>query len=347
MPLLLSDRAVLASPLPLVTAREARLCGIRLDPAGHVRVRSGIYVPRRAYLALRPWQRYAVRVHAFARAHPDAVLCLESAAVVHGLPSFGEARDIHVYDPARTRSRRFGDVCVHTSADGRAVERHGAILVTALPDTVIDLLRVVPPAQALAIVDASISPAQGGGSTLTQLQDLGSAQCNGRGSARLSWAWSRADPRAESPAESLSRAVIEWRGYEEPELQRTFHYEGALDRVDFHFRSARAIGEADGWGKYQLDEPEKAAERLRGEKRREDRLRRHGHPFARWELGDVWRVTPLERALNAAQVSVVAARQNAMLATLRHRPREVSSSREKPRLSAEEPRLSAEKPDRA
>ena len=324
MPLLLSDRAVLASPVPLVTRAEARARGIAVDAPAYTRIRSGVHAPTGPYSALPPWDRYAARVHAFARTHPDAVLCLESAAVAHGLPRFGEARDIHVFAPGRTRSRRFGDVCVHTSEDPRALDRRGSLLVTSLLDTTTDLARVLPPAQALAVVDAAISAAQGGTLQLAALRAHAAAQASSRGSAQLRRLWEQADGRAESPAESVSRAVIAWCGYEEPELQHEFHYDGVDDRVDFLFPSVGAVGEADGWGKYDLADPERAATHLRDEKRREDRLRRHQHPFARWELADAWRIRPLCHALDAAGVPRVRPREAAMLATLQRHPREVA-----------------------
>lgn len=327
MPLLLADRAVLASPAPLVTRGEARARGITLDTPAHTRIRPGVYAPAAPFAELPAWDRYAARVHAFARTHPDAVLCLESAAVAHGLPRFGEARDIHVFEPGRAHSRRYGDVCVHTSRDPRSVERRGALWVTSLLDTAVDLARVLPPAQALAVVDAAISPRQGGALGSTALRTHAAAQVAGRGSAQLRWLWGRVDPRAESPAESVSRAVISWCGYEDPDLQQEFHYEGVLDRVDFLFRSVGAVGEADGWGKYDLTDPGKATEHLRDEKRREDRVRRHHHPFARWELADAWKVDPLCRALDAAGVPLVRPRESAMLATLQRRPRELTRHR--------------------
>lgn len=318
----LTDRAVLAAPVPLITTDEARMLGVDVHGSAYLRIRRGVHVERATYLALKPWERYAVRVHAFVRKHPAAVLCLESAAVVHGLPLFGEARDIHVYDPGLATSQRFGDVCVHTSVDPREVVQLHGILVTSLLDTVADLARVLPPARGLAVVDSAISPAQGGSLLVSDLQWRAAAQRNPRGRARQRWLWARADPRSESPAESVSRAVIEWCGFETPELQQEFHYDGHTDRADFLFPSNRAIGEADGWGKYQLEDPARARALLADEKRREDRLRRHGHPFSRWELSDAWKVTPLRRALVAAGVPRRHPEQPGMLATLAHRSRE-------------------------
>lgn len=145
MPLLLSSRAVTRSPIPLLTSAEGAARGIRLPGAGYARVRHGVYADAAAFAALAPWQRYATRVHAFARAHPGAILCLESAAVPHGIPLFGECRDIHVYDPGRAASRRFGDVCVHTSEDARDVMEVDGLFLTSVEDTVADLIRCFPP----------------------------------------------------------------------------------------------------------------------------------------------------------------------------------------------------------
>lgn len=311
----------LLSPAPLVTIEEARALGTRVHSPAYRRVRPGIYIEGRVWESLAGWQRYQVRVQAFTRAHPDAILCLESAAVVHDLPLFGHPRDIHVYDPDRAASRRFGDVAVHTSADGRAVQLVAGIAVTDVADTVVDLARILPPAHALAVADAAVSPAQGGSLDVDELRGRASTQCTRRGRARLELLWPMIDSRSESPGESISRAVILWSGLEAPELQREFRYEGALDRVDFFFASVGVIGESDGWGKYGLDDPAGAQQRLREEKRREDRLRRHGHAFARWDYADAVRVEPLRLALLRAGVPAVRRPRPALLATLRRNPR--------------------------
>ncbi|MEJ1923360.1 hypothetical protein KHB019_002656 [Microbacterium sp. KHB019] len=327
MPLLLADRAVLASPSALLTPADCRMLGIPLSPQRLHRVRKGTYVDREQYENLPSWAKYAVRVHAFALSHPDAILAFESASVVHGLPRFGETRDIHLFDPDRTRSRRFGDVVVHTSNDPREFDRVHGLLTTGILDTVVDLARALPPARALAVMDAAISTVQGGPLSLDDIRIRAGEQENRRGRARLAWLLAHADGAAESPSESVSRAVIEWCGFETPELQKEFRYEGSLDRGDFYFPTSRTIGEADGWQKYQLDDPEQAAQSLTDEKRREDRLRRHGHSVARWEFADAWKVDPLARALDASGVRRVSHPQQAMLATLRRDPREQPPTR--------------------
>ena len=297
------------------------MLGVSLRTGTWLRLRKGVYVDRLDFEALPPWQRHAVRVHAFVRRHPGVVLCLESAAVFHGIPQFGETKDIHVYDPDRLTSTRHGDVVIHTSRDPRGLVEVAGVMVTSLGDTVADLARVVPPAHALAMADAAISPTQGGMLRLDDLRASLIRQQNQRGRARLRWVCEHADARSESVAESVSRAVIRWTGFEVPELQQKFFYDGHKDRVDFFFPSLGVLGTSDGWGKYALDDLEQAARHLRDEKRREDRLRRHGHPFARWEQRDAWQVDPMCRALVAAGVPRVAAQAPLMLATLRSNPR--------------------------
>lgn len=316
MPHTLADRAVTTSPLPLLRSRDARVLGIRVPGPGYLRVRPGVYVDEDRWNALAPWQRYQVRVHAFLLTCPDAIVCLESAAVVLGLPLFGHPRDIHVYDPARGASRRYGDVSVHTSADPREVVETGGIRVTSLLDTALDLARVLPPEQGIAVTAAAVSPAQGGTSTLTALRERARDQQSRRGTAILPQVFALSDDRLESPHEAVSYAVIVWSGFEWPEPQVEYRYEGQRDRCDFTFPSVRGSGQADGWGKYDLGNPVAAADALRREKRREDRLRRYGHRIARWEPSDAFRVEPVCRALKLMEVPLRRAPRTALLATV-------------------------------
>lgn len=327
----LADRAFVTSPVPLIVSAEMRMLGMRATNARLRRVRSGVHARRNLYDELRPWQRYAARVHAFARTHPDAVLCLESAAVLHGLPQFGETALIHVLADAGEKSRRFGDVAVHSSADPRGVTSIAGIHCTDILHTAVDLTRALSPAKGLAVADGAMSPFQGGDVQRSTAEQVLDGQVSSRGRARARWAWANADERSESPGESVSRAVIGWCGFETPQLQAEFSYEGSHDRADFFFPSSRAIGEADGWAKYDLDDPDAAAQRLADEKRREDRLRRNGHPIARWNLGDAWKVDPLRSALLAADVPLVRPPQQGMLASLKRSAREVPLRRPAPR----------------
>lgn len=310
-----------APPLPLFTTADAATAHLRLGSAHHVRLRRGVWAEAAPYRQLPGWRRYEARVAAFTLRHPDAVLCAESAAVLHGLPLIGECRDIHVYDPEARTTRRFGDILVHTSLAPREVCVRSGVAVTSLDETVTELLRELPLAHALAVADAAASRTRVDATDVTRLRDAAAQQSMRRGVRRVRWVLERVDPSAESAVESISRAVIDVAGFESPDTQVEYVTEGHRDRVDFGFAASGVIGEADGWAKYALGDPATAAVRLRDEKRREDRLRRAGFTVARWEWRDAIGVTPLCRILDAAGTHRVRPPQHALLATLTRNPR--------------------------
>jgi len=310
------------SPVALFLARDMVGAQRRVSRnPDFVRVRPGVYAAHEAWRALKPWERYATRVHAFAQVSPGTVFSHESAAVAHGLPIFGEPRDIHVFDPDRTTSRRFGDVAVHASRTDRAIEACGTLLVTDIAHTAVDLGRVLPPAFGLAVIDRA---AQSCG--IERLAQLAAAQRAARGRAMLRWLHAHADPRSESAGESVSRAVISWLGFAAPDLQLEVRCEGFRYRVDFAWEGGRIIGESDGYGKYLTGDPELTKARLVAEKVREDRLRRSGAAVARWDWSAVMRGTPLGERLHRAGVRQPRRPQHAMLATLGAHPRSFASA---------------------
>jgi hypothetical protein len=319
------------SPTPVHTARDARAIGQRLhdDPA-FARIRSGAYVGRDAWEELAPWDRYLVRVHAFASQHPDAVFGFESAAALSGMPLFGEPRDIHVFDDRRSRSRRFGDVCVHTSQQTREIVKLDGLRLTAPAETIADLVRVLPPAFGLALADAVVAPRQLALASPEEVRAVTGRRIDPRGRERARWVLHELDPRAESVGESVSRAVMLWLGFARPVLQQVFHFEGVEDRTDFWWPDVRAVGESDGYSKYAAGTADATVERMVREKRREDRLRRHVHGFARWDMAGAQRVSPLRSALLQAGVPLVARPQSAFLSTLRSHPRSRHPINEKP-----------------
>ena len=98
------------------------------------RVRRGVYVDAAAYATLAPWERYLLRVHAVLHTWTDPLFCLESAAILHRLPTFGEPRDIHLLS-TDGRSWRRGDVIVHSASDGRDVHSVEGVHMTGVADT--------------------------------------------------------------------------------------------------------------------------------------------------------------------------------------------------------------------
>ena len=330
----LLGQALAAAPVELFRARDSAFGGPDVrDRRRYVRVRPGVYAFRDAWEALAPWERYLARVHAYAVISPQVVFAYESAAALLGLPIFGEPRDIHVFSAERRASRRFSDVCVHTSADAREVIDVGGLRVTSVAATAVDLMRVLPPLYGLAVGDAAVSLVQGGTTDALELGTLAASQRTWRGIARLRLLLPAVDERAESPGESVSRGVMLWAGFETPELQRVFRSEGHEDRVDFAWPSVRAIGESDGYGKYVTETAEEAVRRVIEEKKREERLRRQCAAFDRWDMETAEAVGPLVERLERLGVPRVGPAIPVLLSA--KNPRSLSrgplSTSEKPR----------------
>jgi hypothetical protein len=307
-------------PAKILLTRERPSDIARLDRERSLhRLRPGAYVRAQEWEQLKPWDRYRLRVEAVARIWESPLFCMESAAVLQGIPTFGEPREIHLLSHDG-RSWREGDVVVHGSRDARDVTMIDGIAVTSIAETATDLCRVLPPAFALAVADATVRVLEPAGVSL-DVSARGRSQANRRGRRQLDWVQARVTPLAESPGESVSRAVIEWLGYEEPQLQQEFDYEGEHDRSDFYWRRARVIGESDGYGKYDADTREAMQAHFVREKKREDRLRRYESGFARWDWSDTIRHARLDKKLAAAGLTRARPRQDEMLASLIAIPR--------------------------
>jgi len=312
------------SPIPFVLARQRLSQQAPQHDTALVRIHPGVYAARDGWLELKPWDRYRARVHAVQLTWRDPVFCLESAASLLGLPVFGEPHHVHVLARGSKTITR-GRITAHAFQDRRDLISDAGLSATSAADTVLDLGRVLPPAFGLAVADAALHDGRLGDSVV-QLQRHAIAQAARRGQRQLDWILSSADASSESVHESVSRAVIGWLGYQRPELQTWFHYEGAHDRADFYWRNARVIGEADGFGKYDAADAGGSKSRLIAEKLREDRLRRHERGFVRWEWGDALHPHRLDAKLRAGGLVPVHAPNAALLATLADNPRSDAAS---------------------
>jgi hypothetical protein len=318
--------AFVPSPIVLRSVRSDSF-GKPLNRVGSLtRIHPGVYAPKARWAALRPWDRYLARVHATRLTRPDAVFCFESAAVLHGLPIFGEPRHVHILSEwSESHSTRSGDVVFHKFHDQREHAISAAGVAVGIADTVLDLGRILPPAFALAVADAALRRADDS-VTASALLERARSQRWRRGIRQLEWVLENTDPLAESAAESVGRATIGWLGYAQPELQVEFSYEGAHDRVDFYWRRQRVIGESDGYGKYRTGDIATSEARLVSEKLREDRLRRHEQGFVRWDFADALRPERLDGKLRAGGLQPVRPQDARMLATLRSNPRSLRTA---------------------
>lgn len=285
------------SPIPLLRTSSIAHAERDVQRGMLIRVRRGVVASAHLWRALAPWERYAARVHAVTMTHPGVVLCLESAAVLLGLPVIGEPRDVHVLDTPAATARLSGGIRRHTTTGDRTITDLGGILAASALDTAIDVARSRHPAVGLATIDAVLrahrwlSP--------EALVAHNEARPSSRGRRHARWALHRGDADAETVLESISRATIEWLGYAPPTLQREFFIDGFVDRTDMWWPAERVIGEADGEIKYDgsLQDPASA---FRREKSRDARLRTVSSGIAHWSWADVAGIAPLRSALRHA-----------------------------------------------
>jgi hypothetical protein len=229
---------------------------------------------------------------------PQTYFSHTSAAVLHGLPLLaGRRTDTVVIRAGGGHGNINRTLHARRAPLGPAeVEVVGGLPVTSLARTVADLVRELPFAEAVMIADVGLRRGLDRG----RLLEL---TASGRGCRMAARALVFADPRSESPGESLSRVRIAEGGLPAPVLQQEFH--GALGqflgRGDFWWADYGLIGEFDGAGKYGtlLEPGATAAQAILAEKRREQALQDAGFTIVRWMWSDLWRPGLIDRIRSA------------------------------------------------
>jgi hypothetical protein len=239
-----------------------------------VRVRRGLYARAKAD----PGASAAVRAAA-SRLH--AVASHATAAAVWGIPTLGRADSrIHLTRPRRKQGtlRDYPDVVLHhASLSADDVTIHNDVALTTPARTVFDLARGRSFRAAVVAADAALRL------RVCTRDDLRAVleRCRGwPGSRQARRVFAFADPRAESPLESISRVAFYDYGLPAPILQAVI---GGYERADFLWPDYRVIGEADGMAKYT--DPDV----LRREKIREEDFARMGFTVFRWIWRDAYR----------------------------------------------------------
>lgn len=250
--------------------------------SGLVRVRRGVYADTVAWANCAAWERYRARIEAFRLTYPTAILSHESAACALELPTFGDPVRIHVAHMPGHQVPFADDVTVHRSEFPRQIVQTDLGLTVSPIQTAIDLARTQCRALSLAVWDATLRV----GVALEELIEEWRVQPSRRNVRALEWLSERATALAESPGESISRALAEFFGYPKPELQVELVTEEGVARADLYWRQIGLVGEFDGYGKYELAS-DSVWKSLRREKRREDALRRAGYSVVRWEHRDL------------------------------------------------------------
>lgn len=210
----------------------------------------------------------------------DAAASHTTAATLWGIPTLGK-RDprIHVTRPRRKQGtlRDYDGVVLHHA--GLAPEDttvHHGVRLTTPARTVLDIARSESFRSAVVAADAALRCCCTKDELLAA---LGRCRC-WPGTRQASRVIAFADPRAESPLESISRVAFDEYGLPAPILQAII---GGYERADFLWPDYRVIGEADGLGKYTSPDV------LRAEKIREENLSQMRFTVFRWTWRDAYR----------------------------------------------------------
>jgi len=253
--------------------------------------------------------RHAAMAASAASALPGTVVALESAALVHGLPLLSAPRCVELVAPVGGWTGIRGGVRLHglslvedeamalPAREDPPLVNDERVRVTTPSRTWFDVARTRPLADALAVGDAVLRDRL---CSREQLEVVATRAANFRGCRRVARALPLLSPLRESPLESVSFAeFVDW-GIPLPEMQVTIlDEEGFVGRVDFLWRDALVIGEADGAGKYENRGV------LLAERQREQRLRDLGYIVVRWTwdelMNEPWKVRlRIQRALRSA-----------------------------------------------
>jgi len=219
----------------------------------------------------------------------DACLSHTSAALLHGLPWWGDTLSrVHVTRSRSGGGRRDPLVHVHPALlePGDRVELEG-MAATSLARTTADCLRLLPYRRGVALGDAALRL----GLRRDELDEQLHRAARRVGVSKARRAAAFLDGRAESVGESYSRVVLHELRIPPPDLQVEVHDEAGelMGRCDFGWVRFRTLGEFDGRVKYGrlLREGEQAGDAVFREKVREDALRNLGNEVVRWVDADL------------------------------------------------------------
>jgi hypothetical protein len=304
------------SPRPpgLVTTRELRRLGDdgqswrrRVANGTAIQVKRGAFCSKDDWDGLYPSERHLLIVYAVADSHPTAIFTGMSAAALYGLPMLGSwPIRAQLALPAMTggRSSTVAEVSSHPILPGDVID-FAPLKIAAPIRAMTDLASTTPFAFAVQIVDRALRTGLVAEQSLREFRPTRT-----RGSRSIERAFAFATGLADSPGESMSRALIHELGFPEPQLQ-TIHNRGGggFYRTDFEWPEYRVIGEYDGVGKYLKSDQlgsKTPGEAVYAEKRREDELRRtSGSTVARWGTPELRAPAILRRILLDAGLPIM------------------------------------------
>jgi Protein of unknown function (DUF559) len=214
----------------------------------HLRHRDIARLSRDTYLPLAAATHLESRLLAILRTAPDGAVVSHSTAAALwqiGIPMQPPDGPAHLTVPPGSRARNRRDRRLHRGllAPGD-VERRWALPVTSPARTWRDLAGVLPPAALLAVTDQLLDVL----CTPTDLAQALAARPGGRGAHRARRVLAVADPRVDSPMESVLRWLLHCAGLPAPVLQHPVHDLAGrfIGRADMAWPDRKVLVEFDG-----------------------------------------------------------------------------------------------------
>jgi very-short-patch-repair endonuclease len=260
-----------------------------LDSGRLVRLRYGCYLRASVWAAQSARVRSLQLIYAHAhgtrtRSSGGFAYSHTSAARLHRLFLWNVDDTIHVLQRVKPSNARHGrDVRCHTRpfSDSEITEVRG-LRMTSLERTVADCAMMLSYRQALVVLDHALRL----GADRSLLQEMADSLDGRRGVRTFRRALATADPRSESPGETLTREMILRLKIRPPELQVEVMSRIGRHRLDFAWKEEKVALEFDGRIKYFDFKP--TDEVLFEERRREKALTEEGWLFIRFEWKDLF-----------------------------------------------------------
>lgn len=263
------------------TGARRRALGRAVEEGWCVSPGSGMFAPTALWNALRRDSRHLALARGLQRLHPDWVFCGPTAGVALGLSvSWTTIEKVHVATTRGAYRRESSTAEFHPIRERRLkVVEAGGLRVTSLERTVLDCLRWMGFAHAMAVADSALRMSGPDGEKFVQrVLSLGRGL---HGLKRVEDVLLCADPRAESGGESIARARMCQLGFSCPELQvevPPVTRDSGEYRVDFLWKRSDGrviVGELDGAEKRtnpQMTEGRTVEQTLMDERLRESRI---------------------------------------------------------------------------
>ncbi|MDR6506196.1 type IV toxin-antitoxin system AbiEi family antitoxin domain-containing protein [Arthrobacter oryzae] len=262
----------------------------RLTRSGDlVRARRGCYVRGSWWNGLKPGIRSRYLIHT----HAHGTLTTSAGGFVYSHTSGARLRRLHLWkadgrihltqQTCPSRISHGSDVVAHTRALGPDdISFVDGLPCTSLERTVVDCCLMFNLRQSLILVDHACRM----GADLEALRSRCTGLAGRNGVVALRRAIELADPRSESPGETLTRELLHRLRIEPPEPQYVVNTPLGQHRLDFAWRKRKVALEFDGRTKYFDYQP--TDEVLFAERRREKALMEQGWIFLRIEWKDLF-----------------------------------------------------------